>query len=157
MRRIVVANIISVDGYYEGPGRDVMTMPMGPAFDEFNLLHLEAAGAVLLGRRSFELFSSYWPGIASAPDDPDDPELSDVNRAVSSRFNAVAKTVVGGVVPLAGNPWADTTTGLSPDRLEEGLSALRAGVPGDAGDRGELLGSDTIDSTHAVLRYRGHS
>ena len=30
MRKLVVGNIMSVDGYYDGPGRDVMVMPQEP-------------------------------------------------------------------------------------------------------------------------------
>ena len=37
MRQVIVSNIISVDGYYEGPGRNVMVLNMDEAFDAYNL------------------------------------------------------------------------------------------------------------------------
>ncbi|HSK37311.1 MAG TPA: hypothetical protein VLA80_11295, partial [Actinomycetota bacterium] len=37
MRKLVVANIMSLDGYDDGPGGDVMVMPMDEAFDAYNL------------------------------------------------------------------------------------------------------------------------
>jgi len=63
VRQVIVSNIMSVDGYYEGPGRNVMVLNMDAAFDTYNLERIRAAGTVLLGRTSFEGFSSYWPGI----------------------------------------------------------------------------------------------
>jgi hypothetical protein len=42
---------------------------------------------VLLGRTSFELFSSYWPAIADAPPDPDNRALSADNRELSRIYN----------------------------------------------------------------------
>jgi hypothetical protein len=29
MRKLIVSNIMSLDGYFEGPGQDVMALPMG--------------------------------------------------------------------------------------------------------------------------------
>jgi hypothetical protein len=43
MRKLVVCNIMSLDGYYTGPGDDVMVMPMDEAFDAYNAERLRAA------------------------------------------------------------------------------------------------------------------
>jgi hypothetical protein len=87
MRQVIVSNIMSLDGYYEGPGRNVMVLNMDEAFDSYNLERIRAAGTVLLGRTSFEGFSSYWPGIADAPDDPGNRALSADNRELSRIYN----------------------------------------------------------------------
>jgi hypothetical protein len=42
MRKVIVCNIMSLDGYYTGPGGNIMVMPMDPTFDEFNAEHLKA-------------------------------------------------------------------------------------------------------------------
>ena len=52
MRKLVVCNIMSLDGYYEGPGRNVMVLPMDASFDEYNLERLRSADTLLLGRTS---------------------------------------------------------------------------------------------------------
>ena len=49
MRKLIVTNIMSLDGYFEGPGRDVMALPMDRFFDEHNLERLRAADTLLLG------------------------------------------------------------------------------------------------------------
>lgn len=45
MRKLIVCNIVSLDGYYEGPGGDVMALPFDEAFDEYNAKRLRAAAA----------------------------------------------------------------------------------------------------------------
>jgi hypothetical protein len=35
MRKLIVSNIMSLDGYYGGPGENVMVMPMDGAFDAY--------------------------------------------------------------------------------------------------------------------------
>lgn len=37
MRSLIVCNIMSLDGYYEGPGRDVMVFNMDETFDAYNV------------------------------------------------------------------------------------------------------------------------
>ena len=63
MRKLVVTNIISVDGFYSGPNNDVMVMPFDTTFSEYNAERLRAADTLLLGRRTFEGFRGYWPSI----------------------------------------------------------------------------------------------
>jgi hypothetical protein len=51
MRKLVVCNIMSLDGYYEGPDNNVMVLPMDASFDEYNLEHangFEGSDNVLL-------------------------------------------------------------------------------------------------------------
>jgi hypothetical protein len=44
MRKLIVSNIMSLDGYYTGPGDNVMVMPMDEAFNRYNAERLRAAG-----------------------------------------------------------------------------------------------------------------
>jgi dihydrofolate reductase len=111
MRQVIVSNIMSLDGYYEGSGRNVMVLNMDEAFDAYNLERIRAAGTVLLGRTSFEGFSSYWPGIADAPADPVNRALSADNRELSRIYNNLPKTVVSDTYTVpADNPWHRVTS-----------------------------------------------
>jgi dihydrofolate reductase len=104
MRKLIVANIISVDGFYSGPNDDVMAMPIDTTFSDCNLERLRAGDTLLLGRRSFEGFRDYWPGIA---DDPDQPPIE---REISRLDNAIEKIVVSDTLTDADlGPWTDTT------------------------------------------------
>ncbi len=70
MRKVIVYNIISLDGYHTGPGNDVSVMfpMMGKVFDTYNTELLRAADLHLVGRVSFELFQGFWPKVAEHPD-----------------------------------------------------------------------------------------
>jgi hypothetical protein len=126
MGKVIVCNIMSVDGFYEGPGGNVMALNMDESFDAYNLERIRAAGTVLLGRRSFEGFSAYWPGVADAPADPANRALSDDNRALSRIYNRLPKVVVSdSYAPPADNPWHDTTTVLRRDEVASWLAKER--------------------------------
>jgi dihydrofolate reductase len=103
MRKLVVCNIISLDGYYEGPGGDVMAMPFDQGFDEYNAERLRAADTLLLGRKSYEGFKSYWPPVADNPDAPP------VEREISRLNTAIDKVVVSDTLtPEQTEPWHNT-------------------------------------------------
>jgi dihydrofolate reductase len=103
MRKLIVANIISLDGYYEGTGRNVMALPFAEGFDEYNLERLRAADTLLLGRDSYEGFKSYWPPIA------DNPDARPVEREISRHNNAIEKVVISdSLTPDQTAPWHNT-------------------------------------------------
>ena len=49
MRKLIVSNIVSVDGFCSGPNDDVMAMPFDEPFDDYNAERLRAADTLLLG------------------------------------------------------------------------------------------------------------
>ena len=103
MRKLIVCNITSVDGFYSGPNDDVMAMPFDVPFNDYNAERLRAADTLLLGRRSFEGFKGYWPEIADRED------ASPVEREISRLDNAIDKVVVSDTLregDLA--PWTNT-------------------------------------------------
>ena len=132
MRSVVVCNIASLDGFYEGPGGDVMALNMDEAFDAYNLERIKAAGTVLLGRRSFEGMSGYWSRVADAPPDPGNRALSNVNRETSRRYNAVPKVVVSDSYSVPpDNPWHSTSTVVPRGGVRDWLVHERTRGAGD--------------------------
>ncbi len=131
VRSVIVSNIVSLDGFYEGPGRNVMALNMDEAFDAYNLERIRAAGTVLLGRSSFEGMSGYWSQVADAPSDPANRALSDVNREVSRIYNRLPKVVVSDSLEVpADNPWRSTSEVISRADVASWLAGARA--QGDA-------------------------
>jgi dihydrofolate reductase len=111
MRRTVVNNIVSLDGFYADQSGNPTVLNMDETFDAYNLERLQSAGTVLLGRTSFEGFGAYWPAVADAAEDPDNRALSPDNREISRLYNRVAKIVVSDSLNVpADHPWAATTT-----------------------------------------------
>jgi len=87
MRKLIVCNIVSLDGYFTGTGGDVMVMPFDQGFSEYNAERLRSAGTLLLGRTSYDGFKGYWPPVQ------DDPEAPELEREIS-RLNTAAEKVV---------------------------------------------------------------
>lgn len=158
MRPVIVCNIMSLDGYYEGPGRNVMALNMDEAFDAYNLERIRGVGTVLLGRTSYEGFGSYWPGIADAPKDPRNRALSEDNRELSRIYNALGKAVVtDSYAPPAEHPWHATTAVIRRGDVAEWLGTERERGAGDIlifGSRtmwNGLLRQGLVDELHLML------
>ena len=115
MRKLIVANIMSLDGYFGGPGANVMALPMDGFFDEHNLERLRAADALLLGATTYLGLKGYWPAVA---DDPGaspavaaNPDLADLHRETGVRNNEIRKVVVSDSLTEDDTaPWTETTT-----------------------------------------------
>jgi len=90
MRKIIVYNVVSLDGFHTGPENDVTAMfpIMGKVFDTYNAELLHEADVHLVGRVSFELFQSFWPKVAQNPDSeewtPEQKELSKAGQSVNT-------------------------------------------------------------------------
>ena len=123
MRKVVVCNIVSLDGCYTGPDDDIMVMPMGGAFDAYNAERLRAADTLLLGRKSYSAFKSFWPGVK------DDPDASSDNREISARNDEIDKVVVSDTLTQDQTaPWHNTRI-LRRDEAHEQIGALKD-IPG---------------------------
>lgn len=128
MSNVVVNNIVSLDGFYSDLTGNPLVLQMDAAFDRANLESISSAEAILLGRDSFDGFSSYWPFVADAPP-PEDllaPEaraFDDTNRAISRRYNAIPKIVVSDRGPISDdNEWFQSTTVIARSMVSQWLN-----------------------------------
>jgi dihydrofolate reductase len=110
MRKLIVSNAMSLDGYYEGPGKNVMALfdyrwdyPTDESFDAYNAERLRAADTLLLGRVSYDGFKSFWPSVA------DDPNATPLQREISWLNNAIDKVVISDSLTSEQTaPWHNT-------------------------------------------------
>ena len=70
MRKVILFNLTSLDGYFEGPDRDINWHNVDEEFNEFAIQQTGEFGALLFGRVTYELMASYWPTEAAKRDDP---------------------------------------------------------------------------------------
>ena len=70
MRKIILFNLITLDGYFEGPGDDISWHNVDEEFNEFAIEQLNAADTLLFGRKTYQLMESYWPTSEAIKNDP---------------------------------------------------------------------------------------
>jgi len=165
--KLIVNNIVSLDGYYADSAGNPLVLNMDAAFDRANLESIKAAGTVLLGRESYDGFSAYWPFIAEAPApvDPNAPEaraFSAVNRDMSRRYNTIPKVVVSDRGPVTSeNAWVDTTTVIPRSQASQWVIEAKQNFAEDIivfGSRRMwtgLLARGWIDELHLMISPTG--
>ena len=97
MRKLIVSNLVSLDGYYEGKGGNLEALfeyfhpdyQGDDLFDHYNTERLRAADTLLLnGRESFTGNQTYWSSV------PDDPNVSAIRKEFAARIAAIDKVVI---------------------------------------------------------------
>lgn len=137
MGKVIVSNLMTLDGRVAGAGGDVMVLPFeeNNLFGTHNLGLLLDAGTMLLGATTYVGMRDYWPSIA---DDESQPE---VERAISRRNAEIAKVVVSDSLTSDDTgPWEKTTTIVPRADAHDRIAELRR----DSTDNIVTFGSVTL-------------
>lgn len=152
MGKLVLTTFVTLDGVYQAPGgpdedttggfaHGGWSVPYGDEdFGRFVTEVFDGVGAFLLGRRTYDIFASYWPKMT----DPADP--------IASKLNGLPKYVVSST--LTDPDWAHTTV-IAGDLAKE-VTALKERTDGELQVHGSgalarsLLALDLVDTVHLL-------
>jgi dihydrofolate reductase len=70
MRKIIWFNLVSLDGFFEGPAQDISWHNVDEEFNEFAIEQTDAIQTLLFGRVTYEMMAGYWPTQQALADDP---------------------------------------------------------------------------------------
>jgi dihydrofolate reductase len=111
MRKVLFFMLVSLDGFFEGPDRNINWHHVDEQFNEFAIEQLNSVDTLLFGRVTYEMMASYWPTPEAKKDDP----------IVAGKMNNSAKIVFSKT--LAGVEWENTR--LVKDHFVDEISKLK--------------------------------
>ena len=83
MSNIILFNMITLDGFFEGPKRDINWHHVDDEFNDFAIEQMNTADGLIFGRVTYQLMESYWPTPSAIADDP----------SVANKMNSIPKIV----------------------------------------------------------------
>jgi dihydrofolate reductase len=129
MRKLIVSNFLTLDGYYEQKNKTfdrffeyfLPEYGNNEAFDVYNRDLLRNADTLILsGRTSYMGNKSYWTGV------PNDPNATPTRREFADLMAKTDKIVVSNSIqPEDLTPWEDNTRIVRSDTLYADIAALK--------------------------------
>lgn len=83
MSKVIMFNLVTLDGYFEGPNHDISWHQVDDEFNQFAINQLNSAGGLIFGRVTYQLMAAYWPTPLAVKNDP----------VVAGKMNSMPKYV----------------------------------------------------------------
>jgi dihydrofolate reductase len=111
MRKVILQMLVTLDGFYEGPNKEIDWHNVDKEFNKYAIGNLRKADTLVFGRVTYELMAAYWLTPTAMEDDP----------VVGEKMNNLRKIVFSKTLPKAG--WNNTT--LIKENAAEALAELK--------------------------------
>ncbi len=82
MRKVIVSNVASLDGFFETPTKTLDFVVLDEEFFDYAKAMLRCADTLLFGRATYQHMASYWP---TAPADEIADQMNNLPKLVFSR------------------------------------------------------------------------
>ena len=86
MRKIIVSNYVTIDGFFAGPNGELDWFVWDDEMAKFSTDQLKTMDTILLGRVTYQLFADYWPTPVAYKENPIiAPMMNELSKIVFSR------------------------------------------------------------------------
>ena len=133
MRKVILFNMMTLDGDFSGPKGEIDWHNVDEEFNEFAIDQLNSLGVLLFGRVTYEGMASYWPTPIAVTNDP----------IVADKMNNISKIVFSKTLEKI--DWQNTR--LIRGNIAEEVAKLK----GQSGKDMAIFGSADLASSFTKL------
>ena len=143
MRKLFSFNMVTLDGFFAGPGGDISWHNVDEEFNEFAIQQTGTLDVIMFGRVTYQMMASYWPTETAIKDDP----------VVAGQMNRASKLVFSRTLDKA--EWNNTR--LIKDHTAEEITKLKQqpgrdmAIFGSANLMSTLMHLDLIDEHRIIV------
>jgi dihydrofolate reductase len=87
MRKVILSNMVTLDGFFEGPNKELDWHIVDEEFNQYAIDLLSSVDVLLFGRVTYQLMADYWPAAAT------NPSTSKSDLEIADKMNNLPKIV----------------------------------------------------------------
>jgi dihydrofolate reductase len=142
MRKVIVSNLMSLDGFLEGPGHDLSWFAVDDEFFDYAKGLLDTADTILFGRVTYEMMAAYWTSPAAAQEN---------DAFITGKMNSLEKRVFSHTLTQAGWGSYDNARLVKGDAAAEVRKLKDMVIFGSGGLVSTLASHGLIDEYRVVV------